>query len=198
MDNPYSNQEAFSPDLPIGGFVVDTALYGSSAACTSNPNGWRCLSSQGSRLPRFYWNITEVDSNYYVSSTDDPIVSLTTNIPMEVYNEGKEDERFAFSFKFSASVELAVTAASRAAKCTYSDTIFQATLWTKQRMQKQSKTTQRRDDYINWPGLVEIMEIKNATLGVGLECVDSEGDKIADVQSEAGACECIYRTKGWI
>lgn len=74
--------------------------------------------------------------------------------------------------------------------------IFQATLWTKRGMQP-SKITQKLDEYVKWPGLVEIMEIKNATLGVRPECVDSKGDKIADVQSEARACECIYKTNGW-
>lgn len=198
MGSPYSNQDAFYPDLPIGGFVVDTALYGSSSACTSNPNAWRCLSSKESRVPRFYWTITEVDSNYQISSADDPIASSLTDIPLTVLDEGEEEERFVLSYKFNTTVELAITATNRAAKCVYSDMIFQATLWTKREMQQPSRTTKKRDDYVKWPGLVEIMEIKNATLGGAPECVDSKGDKIADVQSDARACECIYRTKGWI
>lgn len=94
MGNPYSNQDAFSPDLPIGGFVVDTALYGLSSSCTSNPNTWRCLSSKESRATRFYWTITEAGSNYQISSTDDPIISSLTNIPLTVLGESEEDDRF--------------------------------------------------------------------------------------------------------
>lgn len=42
------------------------------------------------------------------------------------------------------------------------------------------------------------MKDKNSTLRVGPEGVDSEGDIITNVQNEAGAGECMYRTKGWI
>lgn len=42
------------------------------------------------------------------------------------------------------------------------------------------------------------MKDKYSTLGVGPECVESEGDIITNVQSEAGIGECMHRTKGWI
>lgn len=55
-----------------------------------------------------------------------------------------------------------------------------------------------RNSYVYWLRLVEIMKDKNSTLRVGPEGVDSEGDIITNVQNEAGAGECMYRTKGWI
>lgn len=122
----------YSPDLPIGGFVFDTALYGSPSACTSNPNAWRCLSSKESRLPRFYWNHHR--GGFRITKSLPPTTPLfrrLRNIPLVVLDERKKNERFVFSFKFNTTVGLAVTSTNRAAKCTCTDAIFQATRWTK-------------------------------------------------------------------
>ncbi|KAM0255673.1 hypothetical protein ACHAQJ_005517 [Trichoderma viride] len=193
-----SNQDVFFSDLPTGAFSFDTTLYDSSSSCTSRPSTWRCLSSKQGPPARFYWNITEVNSVYQVSSTNDPIASSIANIPLTILDGGREDERFVFSFRFNATVEPPITTTNRAAKCTYTDTTYQATLWTKRDIQQPYNATQKkRSGYVNWPGRVEIVEIKNATLGVP-DCVDSEGAKVVDVRGVMGTCGCVYRTERWI
>ncbi|KAL7906161.1 hypothetical protein GGI35DRAFT_116899 [Trichoderma velutinum] len=189
-----SSQIIFVSDLPTGAFAIDTILQDSSTACTSNPSTWSCLSSKGGHVVRFYWNITQSASGYLISSSNDPIVSSFSNIPLTLLDRGNEDERLTFSFTLDVTFEPPVTATNRAAKCTYTDTTFQATLWTKRGTQQPYSSVQKRTGY--WTGLVEISEKKNATLGVP-QCVDSQGNVIADVQAEMGTCECAYRTKGW-
>ncbi|KAL7945113.1 hypothetical protein V8C42DRAFT_324602 [Trichoderma barbatum] len=192
-----SGRDAFLPHLPTGAFAFDTLLQESSTACTSNPTTWICLSSKEGPLIRFYWTITESNSRYFVSSSNDPIASSFSNIPLTLLDGGEEDERLTFSFKLNATFEPPITTTNRAAKCIYTDTTFQATLWTKRGTQQPYSSIQKRTEgYGSWMRLVEIAEMKNATLGVP-ECVDSQGNVIADVQAEMGTCECVYRTKGW-
>ncbi|KAL6801165.1 hypothetical protein GGI42DRAFT_39679 [Trichoderma sp. SZMC 28013] len=191
-----NSQIAFASDVPTGAFAIDTLLQDSSTACTSNPSTWSCLSSQGGHVVRFYWNITQSGSGYLISSSNDPIVSSFSNIPLTLLDGGSEDERVTFSFTLDVTFEPPITATNRAAKCTYTDTTFEATLWTKRGTQQPYSSVQKRTGYGNWTGLVEIAEKKNATLGMP-QCVDSQGTVIADVQAEMGTCECAYRAKGW-
>ncbi|KAL7791666.1 hypothetical protein V8C43DRAFT_283617 [Trichoderma afarasin] len=190
------SQTTFASNLPTGAFAIDTLLQDSSSACTSNPSTWSCISPQGDHVVRFYWNIKQSGSGYVISSSNDPIVSSFSNIPLTLLDGGNEDERVTFSFTLDVTFEPPVTATNRAAKCTYTDTTYEATLWTKRGAQQPYSSVQKRTGYGNWTGLVEISEKKNATLGVP-QCVDSQGTMIADVQAEMGTCECSYRTKGW-
>ncbi|KKP04866.1 hypothetical protein THAR02_03044 [Trichoderma harzianum] len=124
-------------------------------------------------------------SGYVISSSNDPIVSSFSNIPLNLLDGGNEDERVTFSFTLDVTFEPPVTATNRAARCTYTDTTYEATLWTKRGAQQPYNSVQKRMVYGNWTGLVEISEKKNATLGVP-QCVDSQGIVIADVQAEMG------------
>lgn len=115
---------------------------------------------------------------------------------MVLVDEGQDDERFVFSFGFNVTFDLSAAENGRAAVCTYTDTTFQGTLWTRRGMNPFFNMTQNwAGEGIEWPGLMEIVEAKNATRGVP-QCVDAQGDKIADVQAGIGACECVYRTGG--
>ncbi|KAL6877026.1 hypothetical protein J3F83DRAFT_727863 [Trichoderma novae-zelandiae] len=190
------SRNTFLPDLPTGTFAFDPILQASSSECTSDPNTWRCLSSEEGSLPRFSWTITQENALYRISSRNDPIASFT-NIPLVILDGGEEDERLTFSFKMNVTVKPLATTTNRAAKCTYPDTTYTATLWTKRGTQKPYSSIQtRRAEYGSWMGLVEVAETKNAALGVP-ECVDARGDAVADVQARLGTCECVYRTKGW-
>ncbi|KAL7939166.1 hypothetical protein V8C35DRAFT_275021 [Trichoderma chlorosporum] len=190
------SRNTFASDLSPGTFAFDMILQDSSTACTSSPSTWRCLSGKQGPPIRFSWTISQTNSGYVVSSSNDPIASSFSNIPSTLLDGGEEDERLSFSFKLDAVFEPPVTATNRAAKCTYTDTTVQATLWTRRGTQQPYGATQKRTGDGDWTGLVEIAEMKNATLGVP-ECVDSQGDVIADVQAEMGTCECVYRSKGW-
>ncbi|UKZ75883.1 hypothetical protein TrVFT333_003579 [Trichoderma virens FT-333] len=190
------SRSALPSGLSTGAFAFDTVLQDSLTACTSSPSTWSCPSSKEGSPLRFNWTITESNSGYQVSSANDPIASSFSNIPLTLLDGDKEDERLTFSFKWDVSFEPPITTTNRAAKCTYTDTTFMATLWTKRGTQQPYSAVQRRMGYGNWTGLVEIAEIKNATLGVP-ECVDSQGNVIADVQAEMGTCACVYRTRGW-
>ncbi|RFU74938.1 tat pathway signal sequence [Trichoderma arundinaceum] len=192
-----NNQDTILPALPTGAFTFDTILQSSSAACISNPNAWRCLPYEEGPQARFNWTIKEMGLGYAVSSSNDPIASSFENVPLALFDAGEEDERFTFSFKLNITAEPPITASNRAAKCTYTDTTLHATIWTRRGRQRPYSAVHGRSSFVNWPGLVEIAETKNATLGVP-DCVDSQGNTIADVQAGMGICECVYRTKEWI
>lgn len=70
--------------------------------------------------------------------------------------------------------------------------MFEATLWTRRRNNDTLPTDNSTDDkFADWPGDIEVKQIKKAELGQPM-CEDDQGTEIADVQAGAGDCECAY------
>lgn len=113
---------------------------------------------------------------------------------MSRVDEGSTDEHFIFSFNMTRNVVPGddVGANNRAARCSFEDTKFEATIWTRRR---DNETLQFdgpvSGKYGDWPGDVEVKQIKEAQLGQPT-CEDSKGTEIADVQAGSGTCECAY------
>lgn len=83
-------------------------------------------------------------------------------------DEGEEEKRFVFSFDSNTTVELVVTSANRAAKCTYTDAVFLQPLFG-QSGGYNSQVTQFHDDRVDWLELVQMMEVKISTPETGPE-----------------------------
>ncbi|KAK5992902.1 hypothetical protein PT974_06327 [Cladobotryum mycophilum] len=200
VTNGHPSTGSGSSSIPTGSFTLDTTLQNSSTGCTSNPTTWRCFPYSNGSPAKFYWTIEQGTgrNEYQVSSSDNPFATSFTNISMTLLDASLGSERFVFSFQMNKTVvpSSALTSTNRAAKCTFSDTTFQATLWTR-RTSVKSKHTRRQElpqpGYPAWPGMVEVTETKNSTLG-SPECEDDKGNMIADVQAGAGTCECLYGT----
>lgn len=112
---------------------------------------------------------------------------------MKLLDSGKDSERFVFSYSTNKTVVSStnLTPATRATKCSYTDTTFQATLYTHRHGKNAATPPKDQNGFESWPGTVEIDEFKNATLG-SPECVDNTDLPIADVQTGIGSCQCLY------
>ena len=83
----------------------------------------------------------------------------------------------------------ALTPDNKAAKCTFEDTSFEATLWTKKAENGREKDASQK--FGGWPGDVEVVQKKSAGEGAQ-KCVDNSGKEIGDVNDGNGECECRY------
>lgn len=133
-------------------------------------------------------------SNYTISSTDNPFAPSFRNLTLSRLDQGNPDERFVFSFNTTRNIVPgdSIGPNNRAATCSFKDTQFEATIWTRRRNNESIPLDGRDDnDFGDWPGDVEVKQIKKAELGQPM-CEDSQGTEIADVQAGAGDCECGY------
>lgn len=114
---------------------------------------------------------------------------------MTVLDPNQESERFTFAFAMNKTVvpDDAQTPTNRAANCTYADTVFKATLWTRKRGNETISIPKSPSKFGPWPGDVEIMQYKNSTIGEP-HCIDTAGGPIADVQAAGGTCMCRYES----
>jgi hypothetical protein len=87
----------------------------------------------------------------------------------------------------------ALTPSNRAARCTFDETEFEATIWTRRSGDETVSPAARssNDKFTEWPGDVEVSQIKRPKLG-SPRCEDNQGTLIADVQAGSGECECRY------
>ncbi|KAM0430540.1 hypothetical protein ACHAPT_005889 [Fusarium lateritium] len=183
------------PNFPAGSFAFKADLQKPLTDCTSNPSTWRCYPYTEGSPATFFWIITYVNAQFYrISSTDNPFAPSFTNITLELLDENTPKERLLFSFSMNKTVvpDEQLSPSNRAARCTFDDTRFEATLWT-----HRSKDHNKDDDgsdnskFVAWPGDVEIVQSKTFKRG-SPRCVDGDGEKVGDIKSRSGACECRY------
>lgn len=194
------DSESSDQSFPAGSFAFEVHLQETSTNCTSNPSTWRCYPYSTGDSATFFWIITAHSSSFTISSTDNPFAPTFTDRPLTVLDAGKSTERLRFSFSMTKSVVPSdkLTANNRAASCTFADTVFEATLWTRRR----GNTTLAEGEsepadvkFGDWPRNAEIVQRKDYELGQP-KCMDSDGSAIADVQAESGTCSCQYANFG--
>ncbi|KAJ4261558.1 hypothetical protein NW762_006986 [Fusarium torreyae] len=180
------------PDFPAGSFAFKADLQNTTTECTSNPSTWRCYPYTTGSSATFFWIITpNNNTSYNISSTENPFVPSFTNLTLNILDKDTSKERLQFSYTMDKTVvpDDKLSSSNRAAKCTFDDTIFEATLWT-----QSSGDGDNGDDtgkFKSWPGDVEIVQRKMPGAG-SPDCVDSEGASIGDIKSGSGTCECRY------
>lgn len=188
-----SAPEKSKPVFPEGSYSFETTLQRESTSCTSRESTWHCYPYNIGSNATFFWTLsTSEDGDLVVTSSENPFAPSFTNLATTMEDEGSEDERVTFEFDMERTVvpSDALTPENRAAKCTFPNTIFQATLWTRQGVTG-NPHAQASDKFNAWPGDVEIKQTKEAELGQP-ECEDANGVKIADVQAGSGECVCDY------
>ncbi|CAM1510156.1 Fc.00g004910.m01.CDS01 [Cosmosporella sp. VM-42] len=190
--NSDAEAEGSEPTFPAGSYTFNTTLETTNTSCTSNPSTWRCYPYSTGQPASFFWIIDEVNaSSYSISSTDNPFAPSFTNLTLTLHDADTSAERLTFSFDMDKVVvpSQAITPDNKATKCTFEDTSFEATIWTKKGGDGQDRKVSQK--FGDWPGDVEVVQKKNAGEG-GQKCVDSSGNEITDVQAKDGECECRY------
>ncbi|SPJ79541.1 uncharacterized protein FTOL_07932 [Fusarium torulosum] len=191
-DNQRPAQESSTPEptpqFPAGSFAFRADLQNTSTECTSNPSTWRCYPYKKGSSATFFWIITpNGDDSYNISSTENPFAPSFANLTLKMLDKDTSKERLQFSFSMDKTVvpDDDLSASNRVAKCTFDDTLLEATLWT------QGGDGSDSSKFADWPGNVEIVQRKTFD-GGSPTCVDSEGGNVGDVTSAAGSCECRY------
>ncbi|KAI9171847.1 hypothetical protein HJFPF1_01338 [Paramyrothecium foliicola] len=197
-NHPPDTAESDEMRFPAGSFSFNTTLQKTTTSCTSNPSTWRCYPYEEGSSATFFWIISSTNSHAFtISSTENPFAPSFDNLAMRLVDGNQPTERFVFSFTMDKTVvpSDAITPGNRAARCTFDETEFEATLWTRRSGGATVSPPQRSADsrFIRWPGDVEVSQIKRPKQG-SPECEDSRGNFIADVQAGAGQCECRYST----
>lgn len=189
------NSPLKDPNFPAGSFSLKANLQKPLTECTSNPSTWRCYPYTEGEPATFFWIITYVNTQFYkISSTDNPFAPSFTNLTLELLDENTPKERLLFSFSMNKTVvpDDQLSSSNRAARCTFDDTRFEATLWThRSKGHDNDDDTSDNSKFVAWPGDVEIVQSKSFKSG-SPRCVDDDGDKVGDVKSRSGACECRY------
>lgn len=177
--------------FPAGSFAFKADLQNTTTDCTSNPSTWRCYPYEQGSSATFFWIISSNnDSSYNISSTENPFAPSFTNLTLNVLDKDTSQERLQFTFSMNKTVvpDDQLSSSNRAAKCTFGDTLFEATLWTQR---KRGDEAAGNTKFAAWPGDVDVVQRKTFN-GGSPNCVDSEGGQVGDVKSESGACECRY------
>ncbi|KAF4991808.1 hypothetical protein FGRMN_7578 [Fusarium graminum] len=194
-DNQHPTKESSTPEpspkFPAGSFAFKADLQNTSTECTSNPSTWRCYPYTEGSSATFFWIITpNGQDSYNISSTENPFAPSFTNLTLNLLDKDTSKERLQFSFSMDKTVvpDGNLTSSNRAAKCTFDDTLIEATLWTKT---SRDGDGFGNDKFADWPGVVEIVQRKTF-VGSSPTCVDSQGAAIGDVKAGSGACECRY------
>ncbi|KAI5458071.1 hypothetical protein BGZ63DRAFT_427359 [Mariannaea sp. PMI_226] len=185
--------------FPAGSFSFKADLQETSTNCTSNPSTWRCFPYNIGDAATFYWVITangstNSSSPFTISSSDNPFAPSFSNVPLKLLDKGEPTERLHFSFTMTKKVvpSGSLSPSNRAAECSFSGTVFEATMWTRQKGKSNVGEPDPGDTiYGPWPRNVEIVQSKESQLGQP-QCEDSDGNVIADVQAESGTCSCRY------
>ncbi|KAK1704233.1 tat pathway signal sequence [Colletotrichum lupini] len=191
--------------FPSGSFAFNTALLESNTGCTANPSTWRCYpyqnysQSANDSLASFFWTISPKNSyTYQVSSSSNPFAPQFTNQTMVLLEGNTLNERLVFNFSLPKTVvpSEAITEDGRAATCTFSDTAFRATLWTRRNTTTplgtvasgvNATSTDGNVKWGPWPGQVEIVQVKKG----GPECQDKAGNAVT-IAAGREQCKCRY------
>lgn len=183
MNNAQTQENA---SYPIGSYTFNTTLRTTDTSCTNNSATWRCY-PYGRGVPvKFFWII---HPDYTISSTDNPFAPSFDNLTMTLHDANSSTERFTFSYNMSKTVipDESITSDDRAAKCTFSNTVFEATLWTR----RNEGVSEASTKFASWPGDTEVVQKQDAEVGA-LECLDDDGDRIESVGAGSGECLCEY------
>ncbi|KAJ6779334.1 hypothetical protein PWT90_08390 [Aphanocladium album] len=189
--------------FPAGAFSFDTYLRENSTGCTSRETSWQCYpeaggggSSIGARAT-FYWTLQQAGGtgSYFVTGADNPFAPSFANLPLTMLDADQPTERLTFAFSMNKTVTPADAGApaNRVANCTYPDTVFQATIWTRRRGGALLQPPSHPSPYSPWPGDFEVMQYKNSTIGDPI-CLDKQGKGIADIQAAGSSCLCRYNS----
>ncbi|GAB0137677.1 hypothetical protein EsDP_00005934 [Epichloe bromicola] len=180
--------------FPAGAFSFKTSLQKTEAGCTSKNTTWRCDPVRPGDSTTFYWDITQLNSyTYAITSNENPFAPDFKNVSMKIRDYSKPTERLEFSFSMNKTVTPsdASSPTNRAAKCTYADTAFQATLYTRKRGTTLFNPPKHHAKYSAWPGDVRIVQSLDSTIGQPM-CRDAMNHVIADVGAGPGTCQCQY------
>lgn len=183
--------------FPAGSFTFNTRLATTRTSCTSNPATWRCFPFEKDSSAKFFWIISEpVDdsADYTISSSDNPFAPSFKGLTLSKFDQGNSDERFEFSFNTTRNIvpSDSIGPNNRVATCSFKNTMFEATLWTRRRNNGTLPVDDSTDGkFADWSGDIEVKQVKQAELGQPM-CEDDQGTEIADVQAGAGDCECAY------
>ncbi|KAK1998440.1 hypothetical protein LX36DRAFT_681008 [Colletotrichum falcatum] len=189
--------------LPSGSFAFNTALLQANTACTSDSSTWRCFpdrtysQSPNASAATFFWTIYRRDSSTYQisssssssSSSLSPISPKFSDEVMTLLERGSPDERLVFNFTLPKTTAPSDAAAQdgRAATCTFADTAFSATLWTRRNATAAADGADGNVGRRVWPGQVEIVQASRG----GPECKDAAGNAVS-VAAGDGQCKCMY------
>lgn len=179
-------------DFPVGSYTFDTNLQKMNTSCTSNPATWQCYPYNTGSPVKFFWIISP-STPYTISSTDNPFAPSFSNLSMTLRDANTTDERLTFSYTMSKTIVPSenITADNRAARCTFDDTILEATLWTRRGANKTEKEVDTGTKFTTWPGDVEVVQKRDAEVGEP-RCEDDNGIEIIDVRAGSGECTCEY------
>ncbi|TWU75487.1 hypothetical protein ED733_005329 [Metarhizium rileyi] len=188
------NDDDSPPSLPVGVFSVHTSLRQVETDCTSDSTTWGCdpMASDGPSV--FLWNISRLNQHTYtVTSTEDSFGPGFANISMKMHDYNKPTERFEFALLMNKIVSPsdAESLSGSAAKCTYENVIFEATLYTRKRGDATVKGSANHVENAAWPGDVEISHFINSTVGQPV-CEDAMSHPLADINAGQGTCQCRY------
>ncbi|GKT41824.1 uncharacterized protein ColSpa_02005 [Colletotrichum spaethianum] len=197
----------FTNLFPAGSFAFNTALLEANTGCTSDSSTWQCFpyqtysQSPNASTATFFWTISQRNSyTYQISSSSNPFSPQFANETMTLLEGNSYNERLVFNFTLPKTVvpSDAITQDGRAATCTFQDTAFRATLWTRrnatttvpQSGSTRTTMTANADSSIKWgvwPGQVEFVQVKSG----GPECKDSAGNAVK-VAAGNKQCNCLY------
>lgn len=194
---PSPNDDSSAESIPIfpaGSFSLEASLWHSSSECTSDPSTWQCRPyASDTNSTTFNLTIRGGDGGstpYTVSAPETPLAPSFSNVTAALIDAGGADERLVFEFDLDRTLKPQdKDETSRAAECTFGQTKFQATLWT--RRGGSGEDNYQGDDVRPWPKDARIVQSKASDLGK-LECEDQHGNALADVQAGAGECTCDY------
>jgi len=192
--------------FPAGQYRIQTVLSSVSTNCTSNPSIWTCYpyttysDSQTESLAYFDWIISPSsfsESNYSISTTDNPLTIMFSNITLTLMNRGNDDELYAFDIPLAKITRpvTPITTSNVAAACTFSNSMLKAELYTK--MPKTLNDTESVGGIRTnrWPYKVRIEQIAASDAG-NPKCVDLSGNSLGDFSAQGGECGCDYVNTG--
>lgn len=142
------------------------------------------------------WVITALNATTFnISSTDNVFAPRFANQTSTLLDAGAANERLTFEVTMDRTVvpDASLTSDNRAARCTFSDTKFGATLWTRRNGNKTIEPPEGKanNKFDKWPGGVEVTQRVGATDG-SPSCEDTSGNAITGVKAGSGECLCGY------
>lgn len=158
-------------------------------------------SSNGS-IATFFWTIAPRNSYTYQVSSSSPssVAPQFANETMVLLEGNSYNERLVFNFSIPKTV--ASTSNTTAASCTFSNTVFRATLWTRRNTTTPvaarpganataAASPDGSSNWATWPGQVQIEQIKSG----GPDCKDLAGKEVK-VAPGHEQCRCLYTNYG--
>lgn len=191
-----TDTDAVGQVYPAGSYTFNTTLQQNSTACTSNASTWRCTPYQQGGEVTLFWTVTALsNSTFNISTTDNVFAIRFANQTTTLLDAGQPTERLAFALQMNRTVlpDASLTSDNRAARCTFVDTTFAATLWTRRSDNQTISPPEGKMDekFGAWPGDIEVTQSADAKSG-SPSCEDLSGNAITSVKAGPGECLCRY------